>query len=72
MKNPGFPKQIPTRKSGYCGWAKSISHKFETMVESIARYLQGNQSILGFLNGGEMDFATIHSTWVHVSWLLGL
>ena len=38
--------------ANYGGWTKSISHHFETMVETIVGISRGNRVISGFLNGG--------------------
>ena len=44
-------------------WMDKILHHFETMGNhNVCWYLQGNQTILGFLGWCEMDFATIHSS----------
>ena len=37
------------RKCPYCGWTKSISHHFETMITSVCWYFQGNHQQPGFL-----------------------
>ena len=44
----------------YCGWAKSTSHHFDTMVETIiCWYLQGNEQKPGCLRWCRISF--IHS-----------
>ena len=41
----------------YCGWTKSISHHFETMVETfVCWHLQGKHQKPGFLRWCERDF----------------
>ena len=41
----------------FCGWTKSISHHFETMVETLpCWYSQGNGIILGLQRWCEIDF----------------
>ena len=47
----------------YCGWTKSVSHRFKTMVETIVCwYLQGNRiRNQGFLGGAEW-ISSMHST----------
>ena len=47
------PEESIDLHATYCGWTKSISHHFETMVETmVSCLLQGNRLIPGFLNGG--------------------